>query len=96
MPNTSNLPDPIYWKHEFLTLSAAIERFQQEHLPNVVEFRPPADDPSQGNVSRLLNYHLARCRELLWSEVNGGLDETYQDEVDALEQTINQMISEVK
>lgn len=64
------------WKSDFLELEDGIEKFQKKYDTHL------ADD--QGNVARLLNYHLDRCRELLWAEINGGLDEEYQDEVDSL------------
>ena len=73
----TELPYPIAWKRAYLALSDAIARFQQDWLP-------PSE--SRGNVTRLLDYHLTRSQELLWSEVNGGLDEEYQAEVDALQE----------
>jgi len=52
-----------------------IGAFQKRRLP---------DDAALGNVTRLLRYHLTRSRELLWAEVNGGLDEECQAEIDRL------------
>jgi len=66
------MTDPLRWKHDFLRLSDDIEAFQQKY-------------PVFGEaVSRLMHYHLDRARELLWAEVNGGLNEEYQDEADKL------------
>lgn len=78
------VPYPIAWKRAYLSLSEAIESFQQDWLQWPVNFQPPPEDPARGNVARLLVYHLTRSRELLWAEVNGGLDDEYQSEMDAL------------
>jgi hypothetical protein len=78
------VPYPIAWKRAYLRLSAEIEAFQHEWLHWEMTFTPPPEEPWQGNVVRLLAYHLTRSRELLWAEVNGGLDEEYQSEADAL------------
>ena len=78
------VPYPIAWKRAYLALKQTIEDFQREWLQWPLTFKPSAEEPWQGNVARLLVYHLTRSRELLWAEVNGGLDEEYQSEMDAL------------
>lgn len=70
------------WKTEYLALSNQIEEFQKCQLNMGENFEPPLDDPFQGNVGRLLHHYLNCCREMLWAEVNGGLDEEYQEEID--------------
>ena len=76
--------DNLQWKREYLALSDTIEDFQKKRLAGIEDFQPPVEDLSQGNISKLLNYHLDRCKELMWAQVNGGLDNHYQAEVDAL------------
>lgn len=80
------LPDTIQWKQDYLGLKDAIEKFQKRHMTGISEYRPPISDPSQGNVGRLLSYHLGRCREFLLAEINGGLDENYQDEANVMKE----------
>jgi hypothetical protein len=62
------------WKHDYLHLEDEIEAFQQRRL---------GGDQTE-NVAKLLDHYLDRCRELLWAEVNGGLEETYDEEVKSL------------
>ncbi len=78
------LPPTIEWKRDYLALSNQIEEFQKRHLTNLINWTPPIENPSQGNVGRLLQYYLNYCREMLWAEVNGGLDEDYQEEIDEI------------
>lgn len=75
------------WKNDFLMLEDNIDAFIKKHLPvSALDFVPPPDNPSQGNVGLLLHYHLLRVTELLWAEIQGNLEESYQDEIDALRQ----------
>jgi hypothetical protein len=70
MNNLSN------WKHDFLDFESTIGTFEVQLIEYLDKF------PEEGNVIRLLRFHLAKTRELLWAEINGGLDEQYQYEVD--------------
>lgn len=60
---------PNALKHDFLQLEDAIRAFVERRLKGV-----------EGNVGRLLAYHLARSGELLWAEVQGGLEDIYATE----------------
>lgn len=62
------------WKNDYLELESQIEEFIKKRIPD--------SDYGDQNVGRLLRYHLNRAKELLWAEVNGGLDEEYQAEID--------------
>jgi hypothetical protein len=73
------VPDVFWdnWKHDYLTLEDTIEAFIKKRLDPV---------GSKENVARLLRYHLEKSRELLYAEVNGGLEEEYQEEANDLPQ----------
>jgi hypothetical protein len=61
-----------YWKHAFLAMKADIDNFLR---------RVP---PESGAVCSLIEHHCRRLQELLIAEVNGGLDELYEDELRAV------------
>lgn len=75
--------DGMCWKHSYLQLANAIKGFTESGSFAMV--RNHFTDLEQGNIARLLQYHLDRSRELLIAEVNGGLEELYQDEADRLQ-----------
>lgn len=77
----------INWKHEYLKLNRDIETFISKWLTVEIGI-----DSIDGNVYNLLQYHLNRCCELLIAEVNGGLHEEYQHEVNNLEEIKRQLL----
>lgn len=87
MTTKDAVPPALVWKHDFLSLHDAIMSLQGRYLQWGVDYTPPSEAPENGNTAKLLHYHLDRCRELLWAEMQGGLDAEYQDEVDALTKT---------
>lgn len=69
-------PFDVYWKHDYLDLMEKIEAFEKKRLKG--------DPKTYENVGKLLYYHCQKARELLWAEVNGGLEEEYQEEADKI------------
>lgn len=60
-----------YWKHDFLFTRRLIDRLVDHHLPI-----------PRGVVQELLLHHLRKASELLAADVNGGLEEFYEDEAE--------------
>jgi hypothetical protein len=71
------------WKHDYMELEDVIEQFQEKYL-NSDKLDPKQSTSEPRNIAILLNHYLDRCKELLWAEVNGGLEELYQEEVDEM------------
>lgn len=55
------------WKTAFLFLADLIDKNRTRYLSE-----------TGGAVGELLDYHMRKTRELLFAEVNGGLDEEYE------------------
>ena len=56
----------INWKHEYLGLSDQMKSFRHRY-------------PPVGRVTDLLHGYMEVVESLLYAEVNGGLDECYED-----------------
>lgn len=72
---------PRSWKHEFLDLSARLELFRYKN-------------PSISRVTDLLHGYIEVVESLLLAEVNGGLDELYDDFPDAPSRTGERKVDE--
>ena len=70
-----------YWKTEFLSVRAAIDKLVECHLHS-----------PDGTVQELLAHHLRKAAELLAADVNGGLDDEYAGELEALRKSQEEVL----
>lgn len=74
-----------YWKHDFLMLMTLIDTVLAVRL-----------NAQHGAVQQLLAHHLKSARDLLGADVNGGLDEFYEEELAELNDKMSRLRSASK